>query len=110
MIILTEKDIISLIEQTLDNKFTKDRDFIRYTFYELRVKMNLSEEELYHFLRLIKIKLENLGYNVYFTRDNYIFEDKNKQVKENELLIAIKGEKENELKKRAKRKRFEITK
>ena len=87
---MTEKDIINLIEQTLDNKFTKDTNFIKYTFYELRVKLNLSELELYHFLRLIKIKLENLGYRVYFTGDNYIFKDKNKQVKENELLIAIK--------------------
>ena len=61
---MTEKDIIYLIEKTLNNKFTKDTNFIKYTFYELRVKLNLSEEELYHFLRLIKIKLENLGYKV----------------------------------------------
>lgn len=45
VIILTEKDIICLIEKTLDNKFTKDRNFIKYTFYELRVKLNLSELE-----------------------------------------------------------------
>ena len=72
VIILTEKDIICLIEKTLDNKFTKDRNFIKYTFYELRVKLNLSELELYHFLRLIEIKLENLGYKVYFTGDKYV--------------------------------------
>ena len=69
---MTEKDIICLIEKTLDNKFTKDRNFIKYTFYELRVKLNLSELELYHFLRLIEIKLENLGYKVYFTGDKYV--------------------------------------
>lgn len=99
---MNEKDIINLIEQTLDNKFTKDTNYIRYTFYELRVKLNLSELELYHFLRFIKIKLENLGYKVYFTGDNYILKDKNKQVKENELLIAIKGENNNESEKRTK--------
>ena len=104
MIILTEKDIISLIEQTLDNKFTKDRNFIRYTFYELRVKLDLSEEELYYFLKFIKIKLENLGYRVYFTGDKYVLNEKNKQVKDNELLIAIKEQK-NEFKEQSKRKR-----
>ena len=101
---MTEKDIISLIEQTLDNKFTKDRNFIRYTFYELRVKLDLSEEELYYFLKFIKIKLENLGYRVYFTGDKYVLNEKNKQVKDNELLIAIKEQK-NEFKEQSKRKR-----
>ena len=88
---MTEKDIIYLIEKTLDNKFTKDINFIKYTFYELRVKLNLSKLELYHFLRLIKIKLENLEYRVYFTGDEYVLNGKNKRVKDNELLIAIKG-------------------
>ena len=102
---MTEKDIIYLIEKTLNNKFTKDTNFIKYTFYELRVKLNLSEEELYHFLRLIKIKLENLGYKVYLTGDSYILKDKNKQVKDNELLIAIKEQENNEFKEQSKRKR-----
>lgn len=105
VIILTEKDIICLIEKILDNKFTKDRNFIKYTFYELRVKLNLSELELYHFLRLIEIKLENLGYKVYLTGDTYILRNNKKIVRENELLIAIKGKENNEFKEQSKRKR-----
>lgn len=101
---MNEKEIINLIEITLKDKLNKDSYFIRYTFYELRAKLNLSEVELYHFLRLIKIKLENLGYKVYFTGDKYIFNETNKQVKENELLIAIKEQK-NEFKEQSKRKR-----
>ena len=101
---MTEKDIINLIEQTLDNKFTKDINFIKYTFYELRVKLNMSELELYHFLRLIKIKLENLGYKVYNTGDTYIIRGNKNIVKENQLLVAIKEQEKNELKKRTKRK------
>ncbi len=93
---MNEKEIINLIEITLKDKLNKDSYFIRYTFYELRVKLNLSEVELYHFLRLIKIKLENLGYKVYFTGDKYIFNESNKQVKENELLIAIKEQEKND--------------
>ena len=93
---MNEKEIINLIEITLKDKLNKDSYFIRYTFYELRVKLNLSEVELYHFLRLIKIKLENLGYKVYFTGDKYIFNETNKQVEENELLIAIKEKEKND--------------
>lgn len=93
---MNEKEIINLIEITLKDKLNKDSYFIRYTFYELRVKLNLSEVELYHFLRLIKIKLENLGYRVYFTGDKYIFNETNKQVEENELLIAIKEQEKND--------------
>ncbi len=93
---MNEKEIINLIEITLKDKLNKDSYFIRYTFYELRVKLNLSEVELYHFLRLIKIKLENLGYKVYFTGDKYIFNETNKQVEENELLIAIKEQEKND--------------
>lgn len=57
-----------------------------------------EEEELYRFLRLARIKLENLGYKVYFTGDKYIFNESNKQVKENELLIAIKEQEKMNLK------------
>lgn len=87
---MNEKEIISLIEITLKDKLIKDSNFIRYTFYELRVKFNLTEEELYNFLRLARIKLENSGYKVYFIGDNYILNQKTKQVRENELLIAMK--------------------
>ena len=104
MIILTEKDIISLIEQTLDNKFTKDRDFIRYTFYELRVKLNLKENNYIQFLKFAKIKLENMGYKVYYTGDKYFINDEVKYVKDNEILVAIKGE-DNESKKRIEQTR-----
>ena len=87
---MNEKEIINLIETTLKDKLSKDCNFIRYTFYELKIKFNLTEKELYYFLRLAKIKLENSGYKVYFTRDKYILNENNKQVRENELLIAIK--------------------
>ena len=37
--------------------------------------------------------------------DNYILNQKTKQVRENELLIAIKEQEKNELKKQTKRKK-----
>jgi len=107
---LNEKEIINLIEITLKDKLNKDSYFIRYTFYELRVKFNLTEEELYNFLSLARIKLENSGYKVYFMGDNYILNQKTKQVRENELLIAIKEQEKNELKKQTKRKKLNYLK
>lgn len=35
-------------------KLCENKDFIRYTFYELRVKENLSEDEVITFLEMNK--------------------------------------------------------
>lgn len=43
------------------------------------------------FLDYAKIRLENLGYKVYFTGDNYTYNNATKIVKDNELLVEIKS-------------------
>ena len=87
---MEDKEIISIIETTLKEKMNKNADYIRYTFYELRVKYNLSEEDTDRFLDLIRTKLQNENYRVYFT--GTIFEYKNAKIKvqDNELMIAVK--------------------
>lgn len=42
------------------------------------------------FLQLCETKLDNLGYKVYQTGDRYIYNNTNKKVEDNELIIAIK--------------------
>ena len=74
----------------IDKKISENPNYIRYTFYELRVKNNLSEDEVDEFLRLSRNRLENLGYNVYFTGAKYIYDNANRTVQDNELLVAIK--------------------
>ena len=71
-------------------KICQNINYIRYTFYELKVKYNLSEEELDRFLILIRTKLENENYKVYFTDAKFIYENANRTVQPNEILIAIK--------------------
>lgn len=88
---LDDKAIINLIELTLKEKFNKNPNFIKYSFYEIRVKYNLSEQETDRFLQLISTKLQNKGYNVYFTGAEFVYNNTNMIVKPNELLIAIKG-------------------
>lgn len=39
---------------------------------------------------LILLKLEEKGYNVYFTGSKFVYENANSTVQDNELMIAIK--------------------
>ena len=87
---LKDKEIIDIIERTLEEKMSKNADYIRYTFYELRVKQNLSEQETDRFLALIRTKLQNDNYKVYFTGTRFEYKDAKMQVQDNGLMIAIK--------------------
>ena len=78
------------VEEYINYKISKNEYEIIFTFFELRVKENLSEEQVEDFLRLSKIRLENLGYSVYFTGTKIILEGKTREVKQNELMVAIK--------------------
>ena len=78
------------VDEYLNYKISKNENEIIYTFYELRVKNNLSEDEIDEFLRLNKIRLENLGYKVYFTGTKFVFRNANRTVQTNEYMIAVK--------------------
>ena len=86
-----EDEIIkSLIETTLEDKMAKNTDFIRYSFYKLRVKYNLSEHDTDRFLDLIRTKLQKENYKVYFTGTKFEYKDAKMKVQDNELMIAVK--------------------
>ena len=90
---MNEKELIKLIEYTLNNKLEQDDNFIRYSFYELRVKYNLSEVEVTKFLELIKNRLFYAEYKTYITGESYTYNGKTYKVEDNEILIAIKSKK-----------------
>ena len=77
----------------IDNKLKKveNPDFIKYTFYELRIKNNLTEEEIDRFLKINKDYFENKGYEVFFTGAKFIYKDMTLTVQDNELMIAVKN-------------------
>lgn len=87
---MDDKTIISIIEFTLREKLNINADYIKYTFYELRVKYNLSETDTDRFLELIRRKLQNEDYRVYFTGVKFEYKDSKMRVQDNELMIAIK--------------------
>ena len=82
-----------LCTMLLDSKMAENENFIRFTFYELRVKNNLSDEQTDEFLRLCMTFLENKGYEVYLGNARYSYNNANQNVQPNELLIAFKNDK-----------------
>ena len=77
----------------INSKVKGDEDFIRCTFYEMRIKNNLSVEEVDDFLRVARSYFENKNYNVYFTGAKYTYKGTERVVESNELMIAIKDQK-----------------
>ena len=82
---------IDELDNYINNKMNKDENLITFTYYEIRVKMNLSKEEVVIATDLIKKKLENNNYTVLFPGDVYYKHNQKVIVKENELLVAIKN-------------------
>ena len=58
---------LQFVDNYINKKLEENENYIRYTFYELRIKNNLSEEEVDKFLALNKTYLEKKGFNIYFT-------------------------------------------
>ena len=83
---------MQFVTDYIDKKLKENENFIRYTFYEIRVKNNLSEEDVYEFLRINRDYFENKGYKVYFTNARFTYQNANRLVQPNELMIAIKEE------------------
>lgn len=78
------------IENLINSKMNINQNEIIFTFYELRVKHNLTEEQVDEFLALSKTRLENLDYKVFFTGAKFTYKNANRTVQDNELMVAIK--------------------
>ncbi len=81
---------LEFVDNYINRKINENEEFVHFTFYELRVKSDLTEEETNKFLELAKIKLENLKYKVYFIGDTYEYKGQTKEIETNELMVAIK--------------------
>lgn len=81
---------LKFIEQYINNKILENEEYVRITFYDLRVKNNLTIEEVENFIELARNKFENMGYKVYITDDKYEYKQAKMTVQLNEIMIAIK--------------------
>ena len=80
------------ITDYINNKIAENENFIRFTFYELRIKNNLSEEDTEEFLKLCMTYLDNKDYEVYVGNTRYFYKNATQNVQPNELLIAFKND------------------
>ncbi|MDO5556263.1 MAG: hypothetical protein Q4G09_06605 [Clostridia bacterium] len=81
---------MEFVSNYIDKKINANPNFIRFTFYELRIKENLTESDMLSFISLATQRLINNRYLVYRTSQQYKLNEEIKTVKSNELLIAIK--------------------
>lgn len=84
------KDLKQFIIDLISNKEEENEGFVKYTFYELRIKYNLNEQEVNQVLKISKDYFENKGYKVYFTGETFEYQNTNMMVQDNELMIAIR--------------------
>ena len=82
---------LEFVDNYLNSKLAENKEIIRFSFYEVRMKLNLSEEDSIIFLQLIAQKLMNTGYLVYKTGETYTYKGKTQEILDNELLVAIKN-------------------
>ena len=87
---MTEKQLKAFIINLIDQKEQQDENFIRYSFFELKVENGLTEKEIDEVLRVSRDYFENKGYKVYFTNAEYEYKNERKKVESNEFLIAFK--------------------
>ena len=64
---MTETELKRFTISLIKSKEKENEDYIRYSYYELKVKDNLSEGEIDEVLRISRDYFENKGYKVYFT-------------------------------------------
>jgi len=97
---------LEFIKSCIEEKLSENQDFIKYTYYWVKVKKDVSKNDFSTFMEYSKTYFENTGYNVYLRGEEYSYNNELHTVKDNELLVAIKEKRiKNELKKQTKRKR-----
>lgn len=81
---------LQFITELVNKKMAENEEYIRISFFELKIKQNLAENDIQTFLNYSKIRLENMNYSVYLTGEPYTYKGEDKVVESNDLMIAIK--------------------
>ena len=83
---MTEKELKKFTIGLIESKEKIKENYIRYSYYELKVKNNLSEEEIDEVLKISR----NKAYSVYFTNAEFEYKNAKRKVETNEYMIAFK--------------------
>lgn len=87
---MTEKELKVFAINFIELKEKQNENYIKYSYYELKVENNLNEKEIDEVLRISRDYFENKGYKVYFTNAEFEYKNAKRKVEVNELMIAIK--------------------
>ena len=86
---MKSEDLFKFVENFVNVKITKNNDIVKFSYFEIKIKMNMDEEDIDRFLKCSKIILEEQGYQVYQLGEKYNFEGEQRKVEDNEFLVAI---------------------
>ena len=86
---MKSEDLFKFVENFVNVKITKNNDIVKFSYFEIKIKMNIDEEDIDRFLKCSKIILEDQGYQVYQLGEKYNFEGEQRKVEDNEFLVAI---------------------
>lgn len=89
---MNDKELKAFIINFINKKekASKNKNYIEYSYYELKVKANLSEKQIDEVLRVSRDYFENKNYNVYFTNAEFEYNGQKRKVETNNYMIAIK--------------------
>ena len=62
---MKSEDLFKFVENFVNVKITKNNDIVKFSYFEIKIKMNMDEEDIDRFLKCSKIILEDQGYQVY---------------------------------------------
>ena len=79
------------VDDFLRQKLNENGNIIICTYYEINFKLDISENDENSFLVYVREKLENLGYDVYFTNSKYFYDNQENIVNTNEPFVGIKS-------------------
>ena len=85
-----EAFIINFINKKEKEKENENKDYIEYSYYELKVKANLSEKQIDEVLRVSRDYFENKNYSVYFTNAEFEYNGQKRKVETNDYMVAVK--------------------
>lgn len=90
--ILDNKELKAFIMNFINKKEkeSKNKNYIEYSYYQLRVEAGLTEEQIDEVLRISRDYFENKNYNVYFTNAEFEYNGQKRKVETNDYMIAIK--------------------
>lgn len=86
---MKSEDLFKFVENFVNVKIAKNSDIVKFSYFEIKIKMNMDEVDIDRFLKCSKIILEDQGYQVYQFGEKYNFEGEQRKVEDNEFLVAI---------------------